>query len=67
VPSTNWRPTVDEFTPLINDEWEQLLRDVEDGEEIAIVNGDETVAVLVSVDRFDQLLSDLARLETDRG
>lgn len=33
----------------------EITRDVEEGEEVYILRGDETVAVLISVDRFDEL------------
>jgi antitoxin (DNA-binding transcriptional repressor) of toxin-antitoxin stability system len=56
-----------EFTPLITDEWEQLLGDVEEGEDVYILRGDETVAVLIGVERFDQLLADLAELSKGDG
>lgn len=44
------------------DEWERVLGDVEEGEEVYITRGDEVVAVLISIDRLDQLLADLERL-----
>lgn len=45
--------------PLPSDEWERLLSDIEDGEEVWIQNGGDTVAVLIGIDRYDELITAL--------
>lgn len=48
------------------DEWEQLLADVMDGD-VYITQGDDPVAVLMIIERHDELTARLAELDTDRG
>ncbi len=57
---------MNEWTPLINDEWESLLNDVEDGG-VFILRGDETVAVMLDIGSYDAMVNDLERLSRKCG
>lgn len=53
---------MNEWTVLREGDWEAMLREVEDGDEVYIGVGDEPVAVLVSVERYDELREHLREL-----
>lgn len=58
---------MNEWTVLREGDWEQLLREVEEGDEVYISSGDEPVAVLISVERWDELNAALTRLGAPTG
>lgn len=51
-----------EFLPFMSDEWEQLLAEVEAGEDVHIGRDDECVAVLISYERYEELTRALDRM-----